>query len=108
MVYCVQAQLAFTSATRRNTVQTAIANRIGGKQMWDVTRNEAVPSRLGPNSLMVDMRFASKLDQTDLEGFIEAQATGQFAPLAGSWIKLHNCRHDESIGFCAVDFTKVY
>ena len=100
MVYCLQATLAFSTAGRRNSILSAIENRIVGKTRWGVEVTQAQAVRAGDNGLVADLRFVSQLDQADLRAFIESQATGQNTPLTGSRVLLHDCPHDEGVGFC--------
>lgn len=105
MVYCLQAQLAFNTATRRNNVRTAILNRIDGRSRWQADRIEAQSNRIGPNGLAVELRFVSRADQEDLESRLDALFP-QNPPLAGSWMRLHDCSHDEATNACSVTSTR--
>lgn len=98
MVYCVQGQLAFSGGSRRNAVRTDVESRIAARQRWGVDTLAAVTLR-GEPVLLVSLRFVSRLDADDLVARIQAFATGQRRPLAGSWLRVHGCTHDAA-GVC--------
>ena len=102
MVYCASAQLAFSTAARRNAVLADAQARIAGKQRWSVDTLTAEPFRFGANGIRVELRFVSRADADDLMARVEAFATGVRAPLAGSWLTLHDCSHDEGTDVCTV------
>lgn len=108
MVFGVQALLAFNTAQRRNTIQNAITTRISGKGRFGADRLTGTANRVGPNGLAVELRFVTKLDADDLQAFIEAQATGQNTPLDGSWLRVHECSHDEGTNVCTPLFERVW
>lgn len=101
MVYCLQANLAFSTATRRNNVANAITTRINGKPRWSVDQVLSVPTRAGTNGLMIELRFVSKADQADLESRMASLFPAN-PPLAGSWMTIHDCTHDEATNDCVV------
>lgn len=107
MVYCLQAALAFNTATRRNNVKTAIETRIDGRERWDVDRVESMALRAGANGLVVELRFIARADQEDLDSRM-AQLFPANPPLAGSWMRLHDCSHDEGTNACAVMATRTW
>ena len=102
MVYGVTALLAFSSATRRDSVRDAITTRIVGRPRWSVDEIEAAANRIGPNGLRVCLRFVSRADADDLKARVESFSTGQRTPLAGSWLLVHDCTHDEGTNECTV------
>ena len=93
---------AFSSAARRNAVLSDIETRVASKQRWDVDVLVAAPSRLGANGLYVELRFVSSADADDLRSRVESFATGVRTPLAGSYLIVHNCTHDEGANECSV------
>lgn len=102
MVYCVQAQLLFSSAARRDAVLSDMQSRIATKQRWGVETLEAFNFiRSTPvNGISARLRFVTKADADDLKARVENFATGPRAPLAGSWIRVHDCSHDEGTDNC--------
>ena len=102
MVYCVEARLAFSTSARRDTILADIQSRISGKQRWsvDVLVAADLSPRVGQFGIIVELRFISKADADDLKNRIEAFATGQRLPVAGSWITIHDCSHDEGTNSC--------
>jgi len=106
VVYCVQAQLAFSTAARRDTVLSDITSRIAGKARWSVDTLQADSFRFGVNGIRVELRFTSRANADDLVSRIESFAVNARAPLAGSWLQIHNCPHDEGTDGCVVDARK--
>ncbi len=106
MVFCVQASLAFTSAQRRNQALTQIQNRVAGKQRFGLDVLSATSARLGANALQVEYRFVAEADAVDLRTFAESTLTGQLLPLAGSFIRVHSCSHDEATNVCTVTYSR--
>lgn len=102
MVYGVTALLAFSTAARRDTVMDGILGRLPGRTRWGVDEVVAVDCRLGANALRVTLRYTSQADADDLKARVESLATGARAPLAGSWLVLHTCTHDEGTNDCVV------
>ena len=100
MVYCVQAQLAFSSASRRDQILGDVTSRITGKPRWDVDTLQAESFRFGVNGIRVELRFTSRADADDLMSRVQSFATGARAPLAGSWLSIHDCSHDEGTNSC--------
>lgn len=102
MVYCVEARLAFSTSARRDAVLSDIQTRIGTKQRWSVDTLLAADlrPRQGQFGIIAELRFVSRLDADDLRSRVEAFATGPRSPLAGSWLTVHDCSHDESTNSC--------
>lgn len=100
MVFCIQAQLLFATAARRDNVRTQIETRIAGRPRWSVDTivSTDLPNR--PNALLVDLRFTIRANQTDLRDRVEAVAIGANAPQPGSWMRVHDCSHDEGTNVC--------
>lgn len=102
MVYCVAATLAFTSAARRDAVLADLQSRIEGRPRWGIDVLRASTVYLGAsktknvNGIIASLRFSSRADQEQLKTRPESFATGQRAPVAGSYIALHDCSHDEA------------
>jgi hypothetical protein len=103
VVYCVQAELAFSSSARRNSVLSDIESRISTRERWGVDVIQMAPLRSGANGIRLELRFTSRLDADDLMARIESFATGQRRPLAGSWLTVHNCTHDSAASACVPD-----
>jgi hypothetical protein len=102
MVYCVQAELAFQSANRRNNVQAAVETRIEGRSRWSADLVERFTRRSdGAPALRVMLRFVSRADQEDLQARMDALFPAN-PPLQGSWVRLHDCSHDEGTNSCSV------
>lgn len=104
--YCVQAQLIFNSATRRDQVRSDVESRIATRPRVDVDRIESVDLPERPFALLVELRFTSKLDQEDLRSRIEAFAVGPRAPQAGSWLRVHDCTHVDGLNLCGLTVTE--
>lgn len=104
MVYCVQLRASFGTATRRDNVLADIQARIAGKSRWSADLLEAADlrPRLGQHGIRAELRFVSRADADDLKARVEAFATGQRAPQAGSYLVLHDCTHDEAANACTV------
>jgi hypothetical protein len=102
MVYCVTARLAFSSAARRDAVLADIQTRVTGRPRWGIDVLEAGTLRFGEFGIRAELRFSTRADQEQLRTRIESFATGQRAPLAGSWLTLHDCTHDEGTNGCLV------
>ena len=96
MVYALQAQLAFATEARRDNVATAVETRIAGKPRFGLDYLSRQPVNDDPWGLIVELRFTSRADQEDLQARIDAVATGANAPLAGSYVRIHDCPHDET------------
>jgi hypothetical protein len=103
MVYCILAELAFSSSARRQAVLDDIVARIAGRERWGVEQVEAAVRKDGAVAIKMQLRFVSRLDADDLMARIDAFAVGQRTPLAGSWITVHNCSHDGAPQECVPD-----
>jgi hypothetical protein len=110
VVYCAQAALAFSTAARRDAVLTDIQTRILGRPRWAASAEEVTAADLseripgGTNGITVTgLRFTNRADADDLLNRIRAFAVGQRLPLAGSWVEVHDCPHDEGRGACTVN-----
>lgn len=107
-VFCLNATLAFSTAGRRDTVLSDLQSRVVGKQKWGVEVISASGSRVGPNGITVEIRFISRLDVDDLMARLESFATGVRAPLAGSWVRVSSCTHDEDSNTCVLLAERVW
>lgn len=94
MVYAVQGELAFSNAVRRNTILTGINAFILTRTRWGTSTATAQPVEPGANGILLDMRFMTRLDADAFRAYIELTCTGQNKPLAGSYMRSHDCRHD--------------
>lgn len=112
MKYCVLAQLAFTSAARRDAVLADLQQRISTRPRWGIDVLRADTVYLGPNKtpnangIVAELRFDARADQEDLKSRLEGFATGQRQPVAGSYIALHDCNHDEATPVTCVEVTR--
>ncbi len=94
-VTALRADLAFTSAARRDQVQANLALFFVGKLMLGEALNLATAELpLGSHGLMVDVRMHNEKDTNALLARIEAFASGARTPIAGSTVKTHPCSHD--------------
>lgn len=109
MVYCVEARLAFSTATRRNNVLTAIQTRINTKPRWSVDIVEAMDlrPRIGVNGLRLALRFVLRADAQDLQTRM-GELFPANPPIAGSWMTAHDCSHDEGTNSCTVTATQTW
>jgi hypothetical protein len=99
VIFGFNALLAFTSANRRNQVANAMDGSRAGKQMWGVEELVSNPNRVGPFGLFADLRFVTAADRDSFVSTMVGFAVGQFAPVAGSWYRTHDCVHD-TVGLC--------
>lgn len=104
MVYCAQARLIFSTAARRDAVYADIESDITGKNRWGVTTLSQDPR----NGLYLEARFMTRADEQSLQARIEAFATGQRTPQAGSYLRLHDCTHDEGTNICTPTYERVW
>lgn len=102
MVFCAQAQLAFSSGARRDAVLADVEARIVGRPRWDADVLQAESFRFGTHGIRVELRFVSRADADDLLARMEAFAVGQRLPEPGSWMTVHDCTHDEATNACLV------
>lgn len=103
MVYCAQIRAAFTTAARRDAVLADIQSNILTKPRWAGSAAVVAPDDLssdipgGEFGLVVDdLRFTARADADALRSRVQTFATGQRAPLPGSWLAVHDCPHDET------------
>lgn len=108
MVYCVNATIAFTTTARRDAVLADMQTRIAGKQRWGADVLSASGSRVGPTGITVELRFTAQADADDLTTRLESFATGVRTPVAGSWIRVSSCTHDESGDACVLLTERVW
>jgi hypothetical protein len=97
MVYCVQAQLAFRSAARRDQISQNIQTRLAQTTPWgEVIRTDYVNEN-GDPAVALEVRFNTRVEQ---EAFwndaLAAVGTGINGPVTGSELTRHDCPHDES------------
>ena len=103
MVYCVQAELKFNNATRRNAMLNGIAAEIATRPQWQTKLLEAVFAKDGAFAVAVEVRFNSATDMNEVKEFVIANATGPNTPNAGSWLKIHECSHDSPTPALCID-----
>lgn len=102
MVFCAQMRAAFSSAARRDSVLADIlqfANKprfqASATRIEAVDLSDTIPG--GNNGLIVeDLRFLTRQDAQFLLDGVRSSATGVRTPLAGSWVAIHDCSHDET------------
>lgn len=108
MVYCVQAELAFSTAARRDQVLADIQSGIATLATWDGTTLRADAVTAGQFGIVLEVRFTTRAAQQSIIARIEAFAQGQRRPLAGSLYVFHDCAHDEGNGRCGGVTRKVW
>ena len=96
MVYCIQAQLAFRNAARRDAVSQTIQTRIAQSTTWGPVYRTNSVNMAGQASVTLEVRFATKAEQNsawaDIQNYV---GTGVNGPLTGSELTRHDCPHDE-------------
>src|SRR5512143_2254620 len=97
MVYCIQAQLAFRNAARRNAVSTNIQNYIATRTTWGPVYRSDYTNEAGQPSVSLEVRFTTAAEQQQAWTDIQNQVgTGVNGPVTGSTIYRHDCPHDEA------------
>jgi hypothetical protein len=103
VVYCIQAQLAFRNAARRNAVSTNIQNYIATRTTWGPVYRNDYTAETGDPSVSLEVRFTTAAEQqaawTDI---LNQVGTGVNGPVVGSWIDRHDCPHDQPRPFPCV------
>lgn len=108
MVFCFNAEVAFTSANRRNQVLNAMSANRQTKLRYGIDQMEATASnKVGPFGVYAIVRFLTVADRDEFVATMLAFAVGQFAPVAGSWYRLHDCLHDTA-GNCTAGTRVVF
>jgi hypothetical protein len=97
MVFCIQAQLAFRNASRRDQISGNIETYIATKTTWgEVVRTDST-TVAGDPAVHLEVRFTTEAEQdaawTDIQSFV---GTGVNGPVTGSTIYRHDCPHDEA------------
>ena len=95
MIFCFNAEVAFTTAARRNQVLNAMDSNRQQKVQYGITQLEGRANKIGPNGIYAILRFPSLADRDDFIAQMLAFAVGQFLPIAGSWYRVHDCVHDQ-------------
>lgn len=95
MVYCLQADLAFSTVARRDAVLADMQTQAAAHPKWGDVSIVATTWETGEAAISVDVRFVTVVSQVAIMNRIEQFATGQRTPLAGSWYQLHPCPHDQ-------------
>lgn len=97
MVYCIQAQLAFQNAARRNAVSSNIQTYIASKTTWGPVGRTDYTNMAGQPAVGLEVRFTTRAEQdqawTDIQNFV---GTGVNGPVTGSTIYRHDCTHDQA------------
>lgn len=100
MVFCVQAELAFGTAKIRDQVLAFLQQKVAAAEKWDGTTLVSEAVGPGTNGLRMEVRFTTRPAQVDVLESTSAFTVGARAPWPGSWMRLHDCRHDEG-GACS-------
>jgi hypothetical protein len=100
MVYAVQAFLKFGSTSARDQVKDDAETFTAEK--WGIERIESVEWE-GDPSLVIELRFESKVNQNALTNRLDQFLSGPLEPLSGSFVNWHDCPHDESTKSCVPD-----
>lgn len=113
MVYAAHMRAAFSTAARRDQILSDIQNRFLGKPRWDADATVCVAADLrgvekgitdGQFGIIFDCTFTARQDADELLARVQAFATGQRQPVAGSWLAIHDCDHDtEDAPPCVID-----
>lgn len=94
MVYAIQAELAFSTAGRRDQVLADLTSQLTSHARWVGSTVIASPVTAGPNGLVLDVRFITQASQSSIQARIDTFATGPRLPLTGSFLRTHDCTHD--------------
>jgi hypothetical protein len=94
VVYALQAELAFSTAARRDAVLADINSQIASRPRWGESTATAAAVSAGANGIVLELRFTSRADADAVRARIESFASGQRLPLAGSVLRAHDCSHD--------------
>jgi hypothetical protein len=96
VVYCIQAQLAFRNASRRDQISGNIQTYIASKTTWGEVHRTDSTTEAGDPAVTLEVRFTTEAEANtawnDIQGFV---GTGINGPVTGSYIQRHNCPHDE-------------
>jgi hypothetical protein len=97
VVYCIQAQLAFRNASRRDQISGNIQTYIASKTTWGEVGRSDFTTEAGDPAVNLEVRFTTQAEQdaawVDIQGFV---GTGINGPVTGSTIYRHDCPHDEA------------
>jgi hypothetical protein len=97
VVYCIQAQLGFRNAARRDLISGNIQTYIASKTTWGEVGRSDFTTEAGDPSVSLEVRFTTQAEQdaawADIQGFV---GTGINGPVTGSFIQRHDCPHDEA------------
>src|SRR5688500_14183826 len=112
MIFALRAELAFSTAARRDAVLADIQAQIANRARWGVDDLRATALEFAgqpqPNGIYAELRFTTRADQESLRARIDAFATGTRAPLSGSTATLHDCDHDNPAAACAITVQRVW
>lgn len=90
MVFAVTAEIAFSTAQRRNQALNSIQNYMAlHPERFGPTDVRAVATDFGPNSIALDVRF---LDKTTANELISSFST--LTQIVGGYYESHDCPHD--------------
>ena len=102
MVYCIQARLGFATEEARNLAQVSAENKLTGTSKWQLVTVRAGKLWEHEFGLRLEVRYTRKNDRDGLAKHLEKFVTDKdIPPLAGSWIRIHDCPHEEGHGACA-------
>lgn len=96
MVYCVQSQMGFRNAARRDTISQNIQTRLAQTTPWGEVVRQDITTESGDPGVILEVRFNTRAEQ---EAFwndaITFVGTGINGPVSGSFMQRHDCPHDE-------------
>jgi hypothetical protein len=97
MVYCVQGEVRFTSANRRDQFAARAQNVIAARTTWSEVSMVPHPSE---PSVAFEVRFTARAEQVDAWTLLLADSQSN----AVSWsFTRHDCAHDGTMAACAVE-----
>jgi hypothetical protein len=97
VVYCVQAELAFQNASRRNQVSSNIQTRLAQTTPWGAVTRQDYTNESGAPAVVLEVRFNTRAEQESFwNDAIAAAGTGVNGPVTGSRIYRHDCPHDQA------------
>lgn len=94
MVFCLQADLVFSNATRRDDVLADMQSQINQRPRWGDSVATGYTTPAAQPAITVESRFTARTDLDSLTARLESFATGPRRPDAGSWYAVHDCGHD--------------
>jgi hypothetical protein len=97
VVYCVQADLAFQNASRRNQISSNIQTRLAQNVPWGEVVRQDYTNAAGQPAVALEVRFMTRAEQESFwNDALAAVGSGVNGPVTGSAIYRHDCPHDEA------------